>query len=620
MRIRFARFSAPAIALAISGAAQAQTADPAGPDLILVTASRTGDPAGVEIADRQAIERRQPQSLLEVLADLPGVRAAPLAGPAGPSLLSIRGGEGNFTAVLIDGIRLNDPTNSEGGAFDFTLLDPAIVERVEVVRSAGSAIHGSDALSGVVQVVTRVPPAEGFDLGGSAWLDSRGSAAATAMAAAGWGGGGLLGALGRYDGGDDDLAGSIRRTQALARARQAIGGFHIDAIGLHATTHGTAFPQDSGGPLLAAIRTREVRDGDLSLAGVSIARDPAARVRPAFSLGYTLQHHDSDSPPIAPGVLEGVPATRAHARFARLEATASLAADAGPATLALGSAILREDGSSDGTLDFGFPLPVRFALTRVTHSGFAEATLRLAARLTLSGAARYDHLSGGDGHWAGRGAIAWQAASDGPTLSARVANGYKRPSLYALGHPLIGNPALAPETGRSIEAGIDWPLGRGRLALTLFDNRFRNLIDFDAGSFRLVNRARVGTQGAELAAGAAMGNGWSARGALTYLAIDSATPLRWRPAWTGNVRVTWQHGPWEATAVLRGNSSFADSAIPTGPRTTNGHIEADLGGRYALSDRVAMRLSLLNLGGNRSWSAVGTPARGTTLRVMLVLD
>ncbi|AJP71391.1 TonB-dependent receptor plug domain-containing protein [Sphingomonas hengshuiensis] len=614
-----ASLSLAALAGAVAAAPCAQ-AQEAGDGSIVVTASRTGADAQVAVADRAAIARRQPASLLEVLDALPGVRAFPTGGPAGGSFLSIRGGEPNFTAVMLDGVRLNDPTNSAGGAFDFALLDPLLVERVEVSRVAASPIHGSDALSGVVHIVTRDPAGPGVRVGGQGWLDSRYGGAASASVSGGWEGGGLTVAGAGYRSGDGDPAGALDRTQAFARARQSIGSFRLSALGLHAETRGTGFPEDSGGPLLASIRTREARKGYLTLAALSLTRAPGAAVRPSLSLAWSRQRAESSAPAIAPGVLDGVPATTSDTRFTRIEAIGSLAADLGPLTLSAGGTVLREDGRSRGTLDFGFPVPVAFALRRVTYSGFGEATLRIAGGVTLTGAARYDTLDAGSGNWTGGGHLRWEVVPGGPRLFAHVASGYKRPSLYALSHPLIGNPALASETGRSVDVGVELPLPGGQASVALFDNRFRNLIDFDPVEFRLVNRDTVGTRGGEGALLLALGGGWSGAGTITYLALDSATPLRGRPRWNGSLRLTWESGPWRAEAALRGNSGFDDSAIPTGARITPGHAEADAGLRYRLRDRLALRLMLRNLGDNRSWNAVGTPRPGRSLRLSLVLD
>jgi outer membrane receptor protein involved in Fe transport len=333
-----------------------------------------------------------------------------------------------------------------------------------------------------------------------------------------------------------------------------------------------------------------------------------------------LQHGDSDSPPIAPGMLDGVPATTAHDRFARFEGIGALAGDVGGLTLSVGGAVLREAGRSNGTLDFGFPLPVNFALTRVTHSGFAEATLRGRGGLSFNAALRYDKLVHGSGNWTGRGGVRWQVGARGPALFAHLANGYKRPSLYALGHPLIGDPTLKPETSRSIDAGVELPLPHGQLSVTVFDNRFSNLIDFDPVRFRLTNRDHVGARGVEGAMALRIGGAWSVAGALTYLSLDSATPLRGRPQWSGNVRLLWERGAWQADAALRGNAAVNDSAIPTGARVTPEHVEGDVGMRYRLHDHIALRLMLRNVGDNRSWDAVGTPSPGRSLRLSIAFD
>ncbi len=588
---------------------------------ILVTASRTGAATDeVSTIARDRITESQPGSLLEVLGEVPGVRAYSTGGPGGSSVLSVRGGEANFTVVLLDGVRLNDPTNVEGGAFDFSLLDPLAVDRIEVLRSAGSAVHGSDALAGVVQIATREPGSETITAGASAWLDSRYGAAASATLSAGWGSGGLLVSGGGFDSGDGDPAGTLRRTQALVRARQQLGSFTLDALGLYSDVAAHGFPQDSGGPELAVNRALEQSDSDLRLLSLRLHGDPAAQLRPIFALSQTVQKGDTRTPEIAPGVLSGVPAITAQHRFERLEASGYLVAVVGPATLSAGAALLREDGRSNGTIDFGFPLPVAFALTRVTHSGFAEATLRSASGLTLNGAARYDHLREGAGTWTGQAGLRLALGSSGSALFARIGNGFKQPSLYALGHPLIGDPALKPERSRTIEAGVVLADQRRKLAVTLFDNRYRDLIDFDPVQFRLTNRARVSTRGIELEASGELTPALSLGGSVTYLDIDSATPLRGRPDWSGQVRLGWQRGPWRALAKAKWNGEFNDSSIPTGAVISPGHLALELGGGYRVSERFALQLTLRNATDKRYQDAVGVPAPGRSVRLALTWE
>ena len=129
-------------------------------ETIVVTASRL-DRSVAELAqsativDRAEIEARQFASVTELLRHLPGVNVIQQGARGGVTSVVIRGGESNFTVVLIDGVKVNDPTNTRGGSYDFSYLDIASVERVEIVRGPMSAVYGSDALAGVINIVTR---------------------------------------------------------------------------------------------------------------------------------------------------------------------------------------------------------------------------------------------------------------------------------------------------------------------------------------------------------------------------------------------------------------------------------------------------------------------------------
>jgi iron complex outermembrane receptor protein/vitamin B12 transporter len=588
---------------------------------IVVTASRTaeGPVAGVSAVDADEIARLQPASLLEALDDVAGVRAYSTGGIGGGSFLSIRGGEPNFTMVLIDGVRLNNPTNSRGGAFDFFAVDPMLVQRIEVARGAVSAVHGADALSGVVHIRRRAPGAGEPGLAARASAGSEGDVGLGLALNHGWRDGGLLVSAGWYDSGGLDLGSDLERRQALARIDQRIGGFEARALGLYAHADRATFPEDSGGPLFAVNRDRETGDYDLRAGALSLRRSRDAAVRPGFTFSWSEQRDDSLTPAIAPGALDAVPALAADARFSRVEAIGEIGFGRGPLTATLGAAYLRESGRSDGVIDFGFPLPVAFDLVRTTRSAFAEAAWRPSPVVTVNLAGRYDDVAGGPHAWTGRAAFSFQPSPAGPAIFARIGEGYKLPSFYALGHPLIGNPALRPERSRNIEAGVEWAGAGGDLVrLTLFDNRFRDLIDFDPVLFTTVNRDRVRARGAELEARRTLRPGLAFAGALTWLDLDSATPLRGRPRWQGSLRVLWTPAAdLELNAAVRANSDFNDSSIPTGLIRARGHAEADLGLRYRLTRTLTLDAALKNLTGSRHQDAVGFPAPGRLLRATL---
>jgi len=167
------------LSLAFAGclsAASAALADEKQEELetIVVTASRIPVPiaevaSSVTVIERQHIVDRQSIFVSDLLRDVPGV-AVSRQGPAGTvTEVRIRGAEANQVMVLIDGIKANDPAFTD--TFSFTDLTAFDVERVEVVRGPQSALWGSDAMAGVINVITRRPEqgatTEAFLEGGS---------------------------------------------------------------------------------------------------------------------------------------------------------------------------------------------------------------------------------------------------------------------------------------------------------------------------------------------------------------------------------------------------------------------------------------------------------------------
>ena len=107
--------------------------------------------------DGGRIAEQEPTDLLHVLQQVPGVSVARAGGVGVQGSVFLRGGASNFARVLIDGVPANEP----GGAFDFGALAVLEVERIEVVRGATSSLYGTDALGGVLHLVTRRAPVGG---------------------------------------------------------------------------------------------------------------------------------------------------------------------------------------------------------------------------------------------------------------------------------------------------------------------------------------------------------------------------------------------------------------------------------------------------------------------------
>jgi len=600
------------------------TPRPAESPPIVVTASRIQSAPGTATTEigRGEIEALHPVSLLDVLDGTPGVRAISVGGIGGGTFLSVRGGEPNFTLVSIEGVKLNNPINSRGGAFDLALIDPDLVESATIVRGPGSAIHGSDALSGLVAI--RLRTADGAGLGGRGRLSisSKSETGAAFSLENGWSNGGIVAAGGLYDSGSLSLGSELERRQGLVHLRQEAGGFVLRALALHARARHETFPEDSGGPLFAVNRDRERGTLRLNAGSVSVRRQPSAGIRPNLMVSWSEQKDDLATPFIAPGTFDGVPAITSRSRFHRFEAIADVGLDLGPVITTLGGALIREEGRSEGSLDFGFPVATGFRLDRTTYSGFAEAAWRPGAGFNLNLAGRVDKVEGGGASWTWRGAARWRPGGGGVELSASLAEGYKLPSFYALAHPLIGDPDLKPERSSNAEVGLSVRLGAsGEAKATVFHNRFTDLVDFDAAAFRFVNRARVTVSGAELETRWRPGRRLELAAALTFLDTDSASPLRNRPRWQGSFRLSWRPtDTLDLSAQLRGNSAFLDASIPTGLITADGHLIVDLSLGYRFAPAFRLDIALRNLADAHYQDAVGFPASGRLLRAAIAFS
>jgi len=156
----FARLAVPVAALVCVLPTSAQTAAPAPMATlaeVVVTATRVLQPltdlvADVTIVDRSQIERSGATGLADVLARLPGIEMGRNGGLGGITSVYVRGAETRFTAVFIDGVRV-DSQGTGGASWDVIPLSQ--VDRIEVLRGPAGAVYGSDAMGGVIQIFTR---------------------------------------------------------------------------------------------------------------------------------------------------------------------------------------------------------------------------------------------------------------------------------------------------------------------------------------------------------------------------------------------------------------------------------------------------------------------------------
>jgi outer membrane cobalamin receptor len=127
-------------------------------DQITVTASRKARPVlstpfAVDVLQRNAIDKQVSRTVPEALIGMPGVFIQKTNHAGGSPF--VRGLTGNQSLILVDGIRLNNSIFRYGPNQYMTLVDPLIVDRIEVVKGTGSVQYGSDAMTGVINIMTR---------------------------------------------------------------------------------------------------------------------------------------------------------------------------------------------------------------------------------------------------------------------------------------------------------------------------------------------------------------------------------------------------------------------------------------------------------------------------------
>jgi vitamin B12 transporter len=582
-------------------------------------------PNSMTIVDLAMIEARNDPSVVGLLRVMPGLQVTQPGGGGGVASVFLRGGEPNFTAVYIDGIKVNDPNNTRGGSFDFATLNLGDIERIELVRGPQSAIYGSDALSGAINLITK-GRSESLTASVGGEMGSRDFAnAALAVAGPLLQRGGFNVRVATLDQGDYDRNGTFKSDSLSAKLVLDDGGAWRTVLnGRYADSRGTAFPEDSGGSEFAVRRTLDTKSAQDTVLGI----DTHYRASERWSLNAMVNwydHSDEFSTPGVPdGVRDGVPPRGGTADLERGYAAFNAVADLSPQLRAtLGADYQKEDGSTDGYVQFApfFRLPTDFALTRKTVGAFAEIQYANKQGLTLLGSIRRDDPDSTDTETTAKAGVIYAFANGTTRVRANWGQGFKLPSFFALGHPLVGNPLLLPEKSRSVDLGVtqSFAAGRVRADLTYFDNRFTDLIDFDFTLFTNVNRNVVTTRGVELTVDYAVSDALRTNVHVSNADIDvkdSNVQLRQRPEWRGGLGLAWQlrKGLALNASWLYVGNTF-DTSIPTGSLTLPAYHRVDLNLGWTATPRLRFNFTVDNVLDRSYREAIGFIAPGIRPRI-----
>jgi vitamin B12 transporter len=579
----------------------APAAPPASPpafhDTIVVTAGLAPEavvasPGAVTVIDRQEIEARQSESLSDLIAVVPGMTVTQAGSPGQQTSVFLRGADSDQTLLLWNGIELNDPFF--GGA-NWQLVPSEGIERIEVLRGPGSAIYGSNAVGGVVQVIT------GRERGTTVRLEGGEHGYARGSAVAGFDSGPVhFDLAGHLRGGEGEFA-NDRYTSDDLSARATWNLAPATSLGLlaRADEAETGIPFSSGAPTFdrriswkereVAVPFRAERGPWEVDAQLSDFRLTSAYRDPADPGGFTASDTDA-------AALRG-------RTVAAYRASDDLRLAAG----AEGERLEVTEGSN-----FGSDLAGR---RQRTWAAFGEAGYELG-QVHLEGGLRRDQNDVYGGQTSLRlGGVA--RLSRTTRLRASYGEAFRAPFLGELYFPGSGNPDLRPETSASAELGLEQDAGPFRFGLTGFAARQRNLIDFDFATSRDVNIGRSQSRGVEGEV-TLRRRGLFVRANATYLDTeDRATglALNRRPRQSANLVVMLTPGGrWTLAWTERYVGERPDvDPVTFGRRTNPGYLRTDLAASYAVRPWLSPYARVDNLADRRYAEALGFPAPGRTV-------
>jgi vitamin B12 transporter len=517
--------------------------------------------------------------------------------------LFLRGANRNQTLVLIDGVRANDPVN---GGFDFGALGTDNIERIEVIRGPQSPLYGSDAIGGVVNVITR---------------RGRGPVSATVT--------GLAGNYHTFDvggsvrGGTEQIGGTLDASRFKTNNRFVNDGLRVDTVSgridarladrLSATATLRRIDSEGGTPgqVLIALAPADRQDTLLNAVGVTAELRTTSIWTQRLSLGRTDQSLNATQP--SSGFVSRADSVRHSIEWVHtLTPIRAL-------SLVAGGEYRVEDGHSED--NFGSVIDADL----VTRALFAQVQLvTLGERLFFQGGARLDDGTRLDTEVTPRVAAALLVPETGTRLHASWGQGIKAPTIVDLFFPGFGNPDLGPERVTGWDAGIDQRLwgDRFQVGVTFFRNDFRDLIVFSPTLFIPVNVGHAHSDGVESTLNLRPAEWVDAAVSYTHLVAtndDTQALLLRRPRNQGSANVTLRPVAPASVTVSglyvgdRRDSTFAPGSQP---RTQGEFFRLDASATYRLPRVPGFRsLELLgrveNILDRKYEEVAGFPALGT---------
>lgn len=576
----------------------------------------------VTVVTGEAIEERQQRAVEDVLRDVPGVDIVQSGGRGGNSAIFIRGANSEHTLVLIDGIEANNPITASR-TYNLANLPAENVDRVEILRGPQSTLYGSDAIGGVIQIVTKRgegPP----ELTASA----EGGSYDTYIQRAG------------VSGGDElfDYSGTFyhESSRSISAAEASDGNSEKDGyedlffstrLGLRPDErvdldlffrHGdsTSELDDAGGPG-GDDPNRELDDRQL-FTRAELGLDIAPGIfKQIYSVSFADQEFDDDNDPDSSAPNE-IQRSSFEGETFELELR-NVLEPADWIRLLFGVESEEEQGESFFFSDGAFgPFESNFE-ERDAHTEGYYVQLELSPfdRLSASLGTRVDDHSQFGSELTWRAATALRFPETGTRLHGSVGTGFKAPSLFQL-YSSFGNEDLRPEESIGVDAGVEQALFRDALTggVVFFHNEFEELITFEPSTFVLMNIDEARSTGLEAYLEAELPKGLELRVAYTFTDTEDESTgeeLLRRPRNKLSAEIGYQLGRLQMTGAVRYAGERRDNDFSTFPETVvslSSYKLVDIAASYRLTETVKLFARVDNVFDEEYEEVLGFGERG----------
>jgi vitamin B12 transporter len=558
---------------------------------VVVTATRTEIApeqltTSLAVVTAEEIRERQADTVLEALRAVPGLDVVQSGSRGNVTSVFIRGADPDQVLVLIDGVEVNSAT---AGGFDFAHLTTENVERIEILRGSGGTLYGSQAIGGVIHIITKAGKgkpemtisAEGgngrthrqvFALRGG--IENLGYSLSASR----------LKSQGFRSVNDDyeNLALSSRLDFQPTESTLLRGVFHFRKTDLGLFNNNNFFPM----PVADPNAREKVADYLAKLDWEQkLTRDWDFRLTGSFFKQHDKFSDDADPDPLllCSGPNSFFCDSRTRNRFRPRIVTGEFQTN------------YRWRESSTST--FGIEYKQRRARTddfgekQASMAYYFQEQLRFFGdRLLLVGGIRLDdHEVFGD-EWSPSASAAYVISETGTKFTLGYSEGFKAPTMNELFFPFFGNPDLGPETSWEINAGVEQKFTKRLLVgATYFHREVKDLIEFIPPSFRARNIGRVRLDGIELFGDFEVGGGFALRTAYTFLESETSTgSLLRRPRHRGSILLSYRKESWRANLNANIVGKRDDVDAQSGATTKEpGYVRLDLASSYRLPWRLA---------------------------------